>query len=164
MSPFMGSHQNKLDGKGRVSIPAPFRALLRRYAGSAGDDAACRMVLRRSHQLPCVEAWPEAVFAYLLRQLDRIPMFSRAYDAMGTAMFAEVMAVETDREGRIALPDPMAAHAGIVGPAGVVQFVGFGRHFRLWHPDAWAAEQQRAREFAASEQLTVMLDGFEVPA
>jgi MraZ protein len=161
MPPFMGSHQNKLDGKGRVSIPAPFRALLRRYAGASGEEAACRMVLRRSHQLACVEAWPEAVFSHLLRQLDRVPMWSRGYDAMATAMFAEVTAVETDREGRIALPEPMASHAGI---AGAVQFVGFGRHFRLWHPDAWAIEQQRARDFAATEQLTVMLDGFEVPA
>ena len=159
----MGSHQNKLDGKGRVSIPAPFRALLRRYAGSLGDDAACRMVLRRSHQLPCVEAWPEAVFSHLLRQLDRMPMFSRAYDAMATAMFSDGAPVDTDREGRIALPEHMAAHAKIAlnGP---VQFVGFGRHFRLWHPDAWAVEQRSACDFAASEQLTVMLDGFEAPA
>ncbi len=159
----MGSHQNKLDGKARVSIPAPFRTLLRRYAGTSEDDAVCRMVLRRSHQLPCVEAWPEAVYSYLLRQLDRVPMFSRAYDALATAMFSEVTAVETDREGRIALPEPMASHAALAinGP---VQFIGFGRHFRLWHPDAWQAEQRRSSDFAATEQLTVMLDGFEAPA
>ncbi len=158
MSPFMGSHQNKLDGKGRVSVPASFRAVLRRYAGAADEDALCRMVLRKSHQLPCIEAWPEAVFAHLGAQLDRIPLFSPAYDAMAAAIFAEVTAAETDREGRIVLPESMASHANI---AGTVQFIGFGRHFRLWQPDAWAAEQARARDYAATQGLTLMLADFD---
>lgn len=156
----MGSHQNKVDGKGRVSIPAPFRAALRRYAGAREEDAPCRMVLRPSHLLSCVEAWPELLFDRLAEDLDRRPLFSEEYDDLAATIFSEVVAVETDREGRIVLPESLASHAHIDG---VVQFVGFGRHFRLWHPPAWDAQRSENLARARSNGLTAMLNGLEAP-
>ena len=64
---FLGTHQNRLDAKGRVSVPAAFRAALK-----AGNEAnGTHLVLRPSHQHPCIEAWPAAVFEALAEPLNR---------------------------------------------------------------------------------------------
>lgn len=151
----MGSFQNKVDGKGRVSIPASFRAALRRFAPTREDDAPARMILRPSHLLPCIEAWPEPVFERLAADLDRRALFSDEYDDFAAIVFSGVQGAETDREGRIVLPDGLAAHAHI---AGIVQFVGFGRHFRIWEPEAWKAQEIRNLARARQSNLTVTLN------
>lgn len=153
----MGSHQNKLDAKGRVSIPAPFRAVLRRYAGVAEEDAVCRMVLRPSHHLSCVEAWPEAIFDRLGAELDRRPVFSEEYDDLAATIFSDVVAVETDREGRVVLPEPLGERAKLDG---VVQFVGLGRHFQMWNPTAWAIRHAEGLGRARAGRLAELLVDF----
>src|SRR5262245_60437006 len=76
MVQFLGTHQNKLDAKGRVSVPAPFRAALR----ARGENNGTHLVLRPSHQHPCIEAWPAAEFAALSEPLNRLDIFSQAHD------------------------------------------------------------------------------------
>ena len=61
MTHFLGTHQNRLDAKGRVSVPAPFRAALRRRWRHRNGNGT-HLVLRPSHQHPCIEAWPAAEF------------------------------------------------------------------------------------------------------
>ena len=73
MSQFLGTHTNRLDAKGRVSIPAPFRAALRPAAEGAP------LVLRPSHKHPCVEGWPAAAFQALAAPLDELDMFGEAH-------------------------------------------------------------------------------------
>jgi MraZ protein len=135
MSPFLGTHQNRLDVKGRVSVPAPFRAAVKDADGSTA------LILRPSHKHPCIEAWPAPVFHALAAPLQNLDLFSEAHDDMAAALYADAYPVEADKEGRVMLPAELVAHAGL-GDA--VTFVGLGNVFQIWEPAAAAAFKQAA--------------------
>lgn len=148
MGQFMGTHQGKLDAKGRVSIPAPFRTVLR--AGAA--EGPVGIVLRPSHTLACVEGWSPAVFEQLSAPLQRIPLFSEDHEDLSVALFGDAHPVESDREGRIVLPDWLATHAGVTD---AVVFMGQGAYFAIWEPQAAARRRAEARARALARGLTL---------
>lgn len=153
MGHFLGTHRNRLDAKGRVSVPAPFRAALRALDAAAGAQAASgSLVLRPSHKHACIEAWPGAVFEALAQPLDRLDLFSEAHDDLASVLYAEATPVEGDREGRIVLPEPLARHAGLRDE---VVFMGLGRIFQIWSPEAAEARRSEARARAAARGLTL---------
>jgi len=138
MTHFLGTHRNRLDAKGRVSIPAPFRALLRPDGTSTAP-----LILRASHTHPCIEGWPPAAFQTLARPLDELPTFSAAHDDLATAIYADAWPVEADKDGRIVLPDELVSHAGL---GDTVEFLGKGSIFEIWEPEAGARRRAEARE------------------
>lgn len=148
MSHFLGTHLNRLDAKGRVSVPAPFRASLR--AGS--DSATSSLILRPSHKYACIEAWPVPVFEALAGSLDRLDMFSDEHDDLAAALYADAYPVDADKEGRIVLPELLAAHAGLQD---AVMFMGAGRTFQVWEPAAGQQHQAGVRERARVRGLTL---------
>jgi MraZ protein len=151
MTQFMGTHQNRLDAKGRVSVPAPFRAVLRAQGNGNGEGTAS-LVLRPSHKHPCIEAWPAAAFQALAAPLDRLDLFSEEHDDLAASLYADAYQVETDREGRIVLPEPLVAHAGV---SESVVFMGLGRIFHIWEPQAAERFRREARERAREHRLTL---------
>ena len=163
MTPFMGSHQNRLDAKGRVSVPAPFRAVLKSrpdghapatsHTGANGNGTnGTHLVLRPSHQHPCIEAWPAADFDALAAPLNQLALFSEAQDDLALSLYADAFAAETDREGRIVLPDDLVAFAGLTDQ---VTFLGAGRIFQIWEPEAAKRRRTEARERARSSGFTL---------
>ncbi len=151
----MGTHQNRLDAKGRVSVPAPFRAALRALGngnGNGNGEASASLVLRPSHKHACIEAWPAAAFHDLAAPLQRLDVFSEAHDDLAAALYADAFPVETDREGRIVLPEHLAAHAGL---SDSVVFMGLGRIFQIWEPQAAERRRREARERAREHRLTL---------
>ena len=151
MTHFLGTHQNRLDLKGRVSVPAPFRAALR-LAGGTEAAGAAPLVLRRAHQHPCIEAWPAAEFHALAAPLQRLDLFSEDHDDLASALYADAFPVEPDKEGRIVLPDTLIAHAGLTE---AVVFMGLGRIFQIWEPQAAERRRAEARERARVRGLTL---------
>jgi MraZ protein len=139
VSQFLGTHQNRLDAKGRVSVPASFRAALR------GPDGSAALILRPSHKHRCIEAWPAPVFNALATPLQNLDLFSDAHDDMAAALYADAYSIEPDKEGRVMLPETLVAHAGLTES---VSFMGLGRIFQIWEPAA--AAQFRA---AGAERL-----------
>jgi len=137
---FMGTHMNKLDAKKRVSIPAQFRAVLR---GDTDNGAA--LVLRPSHHYPCIEGWPQTVFDRLAKPLDPLDLFRGEHDDMAAALYADACPVESDKEGRIVLPDNLVAHAALTDMVG---FFGYGQYFQIWEPEAGQRRVREAREIA----------------
>ena len=151
MTHFLGTHQNKLDAKGRVSIPAPFRQGLRVLDGS--DPAAgVSMILRPSHTLPCIEAWPTTRFNEMLARLDGLDEYSEDYLIMATSLGGGALPHDSDKEGRIALADGLRDHAGIKEN---VAFMGIGKIFQIWEPAAAAKRYADASAAAAARKLSV---------
>lgn len=146
MTHFLGTHYNRLDAKGRVSIPAAFRTHLR------GESGVASAILRPSHKYPCVEAWPEAVFESLATPLDRLDMFSEDQDDLITALYADATRVEADKEGRIVLPESLVQYAGLTE---TVVFMGVGRTFQIWEPAGAERRVAQARGAARSRGLTI---------
>ena len=143
MSQFLGTHQNRLDAKGRVSIPAPFRSALRAMQTPAPESPS--LVLRPSHAHDCVEVWPTSVFHALEASLSRFDLLSAPHDDMAMALYGDAFPVEADKEGRIVLPDDLKAHAKLTD---TVTFIGLGRTFQIWHPEAARQRRAQAREWA----------------
>jgi len=143
MSQFLGTHQNRLDAKGRVSIPAPFRNALRAMQTPAPESPS--LVLRPSHAHDCVEVWPTSVFHALEASLGRFDLLSAPHDDMAMALYGDAFPVEADKEGRIVLPDDLKAHAKLTD---TVTFIGLGRTFQIWHPEAARQRRAQAREWA----------------
>jgi MraZ protein len=139
MTQFLGTHRNRLDAKGRVSVPAPFRAAMKAHADKAGDPQAGTIVLRPSHKHACVEVWPQPEFEALAAPLSGVDLFSDAHDDLATALYADAFPAEADKDGRILLPGELIAHANLTD---AVVFMGAGRIFQMWEPEA--AERHRA--------------------
>ena len=147
MSQFLGTHLNRLDSKGRVSVPAQFRTVLR-----AAEDPS--IVLRPSHRHPCIEGWPAAIFAELEAPLETLDLFSESHDDMQATLYSDAYPVEPDKEGRIVVPDHLKQHAGLTD---AVAFMGAGRIFMIWEPDAGARYKTEAR--ARTDALRMTLPG-----
>ncbi len=123
MALFLSTHVNKVDKKGRVSVPAQFRSAV---VGQSFPG----IVAFRSFSLQVIDA----------AGIERMEKYSEELDALaeGTARFEEVRAMLADArqlafdgEGRVVLPDDLAAFANIQDEAA---FVGQGRHFYICEP------------------------------
>ncbi len=127
MDQFLGSHVNRLDAKGRISIPAPFRAVLK----STQDTAS--VVLRRSHLHDCIDVWPMAMLEQSKARLAQMDMLDPAYDDIAARLFGDSMPAEPDKEGRIVIPQRYLKHANITE---AVTLTGRGTYFQIWEPEA----------------------------
>jgi MraZ protein len=150
MSQFLGTHQNRLDAKSRVSIPAPFRNALRAMPAPPTPETPS-LVLRPSHAHECVEVWPTSVFHALEASLNRYDPLSESHDDLAIALYGDAFPVEADKEGRIVLPEDLKAHAKLTD---TVTFIGLGRTFQIWHPEAARARRTQARAWARTNGMT----------
>jgi MraZ protein len=137
MGLFLGTHINKVDRKGRVSVPSPFRAVL-------ADQASHGIFLYRSLAHDGViegsgMAFLDQIAAASSTQLD---VFSQEQEDIAAAISGDSVQLTWDTEGRVVLPQHLLDHGGITDQ---VAFVGLFGRFQLWHPDAYAAHSQQVR-------------------
>jgi MraZ protein len=145
MSQFFGNHQNRLDAKRRVSVPAAFRAVLK------SDLETIQLILRPSHahDWRCVEAWTKPAYAVWEQKLEQYEHFSLEREALATVIYTGAVTVETDKEGRIMIPEELAEFADLKAN-GPVTFMGRGPIFHIWEPQAGAAFIAAMRAQAAA--------------
>ena len=141
MDRFVSTFTNKIDAKGRVSIPAPFRAVLDRdaYSQGAGHGIYCYPSL----DAPALDAGGERLAQKIDRLLAGLPDYSDERDELSVALYGDVHVLAIDGDGRIVLPEALRAHADI---SGQVTFVGLGDKFQLWQPERFAERRERARQ------------------
>ena len=130
MSLFLSSYENRLDSKGRISVPAAFRA-------SAMDEKFAGVVLYRSFTDPCIEGCLMSRMEKFATAADKNNIFDNEMDDLSAMLFADARPLAFDVTGRIVIPADMLAHAGIRDTA---VFVGRGNSFQIWAPDAFHAK------------------------
>ena len=91
-----------------------------------------------------------AEFEALAEPLNRLNMFSQAHDDLAASLYSDAFPVEADKEGRIVLPDSLVAYAGL---GETVVFMGLGRIFQIWEPEAAERRRTEARERARDPWL-----------
>jgi len=135
MDRFVSSFTNRLDAKGRVSIPASFRAVMAR-------DGFEGLYVHPSLEAQALDAGGNG----LLREIDALiatlPPFSDERDHFSTALYGISEVLKVDPEGRVGLTDTLKAHAGITD---AVTFVGLGHKFQVWEPSAFQRHLDEAR-------------------
>jgi MraZ protein len=126
VQPFVSTVVNKLDAKGRVSVPAPFRQIL-------AQQNLKGFYCFPSFVAPALEAFGETLLSDFQERLGNVdPLFSEDYDAQAQAVVGETQLLNFDDEGRVRLPDELIAHAGI---GERVLFVGMVKKFQIWDPE-----------------------------
>ena len=136
MGVFLSTYVNKVDKKGRVSVPAAFRTAL-------GDLQTHGIVALPSPKYPCIDAYSVAKLEEFSRSIESLDLYSDDADDLALTMFGEAQQLTFDGEGRVMLPPSLAQHAGITEQAA---FVGLGTSFQIWSPDGVRARIEEARE------------------
>lgn len=145
MGLFLSTITNKIDKKGRVSVPASFRAVLGRKSGAG-------FVIFPSFRHAALEGCGLDRMESLSSRVEGLDLFSENQDDLASLLFASAEELTPDPEGRITLSERLLAHAGIKE---TVSFVGKGATFQVWNPEAFQAHQAAALQRAKKAGLTL---------
>ncbi len=137
MDRFVSTYTNKLDAKGRVSVPADFRAVLERDAYQGG--IYCYPTLDH----PALDAGGARLAGKIDALLEGLDPYSDERDELSVALYGDVQVLKIDGDGRIVLPEALRIHARI---ATLVTFVGLGEKFQMWEPTEFEQFRARARD------------------
>lgn len=147
MARFAGTYVNKVDKKGRVSVPAPFRATLEALGAPLVN-------VKPTPDRRALDGVTEAYMDEVQRRLDAMDLYSPEREALEIREFSETLQLQMDPEGRIILPRHLLDMAGI---GETVAFMGMGSRFQIWEPAALKAHQDA--RLAASRDLTLARAG-----
>jgi len=136
MDRFVSTYTNKIDAKGRVSIPASFRAVLER------DGYAGGIYCYPSLDAEALDAGGERLAQKIDGLLAGLPDYSDERDELSVALYGDVQILTIDGDGRIVLPEGLRRHAGLQG---AVTFVGLGDKFQMWEPGRFEQRRGAAR-------------------
>jgi len=146
---FLSTFVNKVDRKGRVSVPAPFRAAL-------SNETYQGIIAYPSLTDAAIDGFGRSTLEELNRRRMERTLddgdFERALlggDSLIDTIMAMAHELPFDGEGRIVLPSGLAGAAGITDRAA---FVGRGTKFQIWAPESFERHQQTALT-AARERL-----------
>ncbi|MBX9804375.1 MAG: division/cell wall cluster transcriptional repressor MraZ [Alphaproteobacteria bacterium] len=144
MALFLSTFVNKIDKKGRVSVPASFRTSLSSSQSSPiNEPSFSGIVVFRSLKHPALEGCSVDRMQRLSNSIDRLDMFSEAQDDLVSAIFADSHLLSFDSEGRVSIPEEFLKFAGLKDQ---VAFVGRGATFQLWSPEVFDRVQKDARD------------------
>ena len=121
---FLSTYENKLDKKGRVSVPASFRS----HLSNMGYNG---VVCYPSFNNQCIEAWPQDRIEKISNAIDSLNPFEEMKDYFSTSILSESLNLQFDSEGRILLSSKLLNHAKIKNS---ILFVGQGKTFQIWEP------------------------------
>ena len=135
---FLSSYENKLDKKGRVSVPASYRS----YLSSLGYNG---VICYPSFNHQSIEAWPQDRIEKISNTIDSLSPFEQKRDYFATSILSESINLQFDSEGRISLTTKLLKHAKIKNS---MLFVGQGKTFQIWEPTAFEKFKVNAKKKA----------------
>jgi MraZ protein len=121
---FLGRFGHNLDAKGRLAIPAKFRAAL------AGGLVVTRGIDR------CLAVYPMAAWEALAGRVSALSISDPDARQLRRMVFAEATDEALDAQGRVVLPPDLRRYAGIEREAVVV---GMNTYIEIWDPARWEA-------------------------
>ena len=133
---FLSTYENKLDKKGRVSVPASFRS----YLSNLGYNG---IVCYPSFNNQSIEAWPQDRIEKISSAIDSLNPFEEKRDFFATSILAESINLQFDSEGRILITEKLLKHAKIKNS---MMFVGQGKTFQIWEPTTFEKFRGTARK------------------
>ncbi len=145
MELFLSTYVNKVDRKGRVSVPATFRSTL------ATHRHPNMIIAFPSVRLPTIECTGSDRMEEMQERIETLEQFSEEYENL-TQLFADAIPLTIDGDGRVILPDTLKEHGHIGGD---VAFVGLGSMFQLWDPARYEEHSAAVRERARRQGTTL---------
>ncbi len=135
---FLSSFENKIDKKGRVSVPANFRS----HLNSLGYNG---FISYPSFNHNALEACTQDRIEKLSNAIDSLNPFEEKRDYFATSVLSESENLQFDTEGRVSISEKLLDHAKIKSN---VLFVGLGKTFQIWDPNNFHKFKAFARKKA----------------
>lgn len=161
---FRGESTHRVDGKGRVSIPASFRRVLEEGDPDWKEGLPPQLVIvyGRAKKKKCLECFTMKGMEEIDRKIARMPRFSKTRDAFHRVFHTQSLVATVDDTGRIVLSQRLREMIGITGEA---VFAGMGESFQIWEEGAYQADQDELMEAIEEEigeegDLLALLDAF----
>lgn len=119
---FLGTHQPRMDDKGRLFLPAKFR-----------DAFAAGLVITRG-QDRCLFVYPQAEFQRIYHQLAQSLVATRATRDFQRLLLSGASDEVPDKQGRVTVPPPLRDYAGLTRDCVVI---GAGARIEVWDSRSW---------------------------
>ncbi len=142
---FLSSYENKIDKKGRVSVPANFRS----YLNSLGYSG---FVTYPSFSSTSLEACSQERIEKISNAIDSLNPFEEKRDFFATSILSESNSLQFDPEGRVQIPENLLNHAKIKDN---ILFVGLGKTFQMWSPKIFETFKRVARKKALQNRSSL---------
>ena len=131
---FLSTYENKIDKKGRVSVPASYRS----HLSNLGYNG---IVCFPSFNNQSIEAWSQDRIEKISNAIDTLNPFDEKKDYFATSILSESVNLQFDSEGRVSLTTKLLKHAKIKNS---MLFVGQGKTFQIWEPTSFEKFRVRA--------------------
>lgn len=145
---FLSTYRNKIDKKGRVSIPAQFRTVL------AAQESPYVVAYPSPINL-CVEACGLPRIMKFNQRVEKFEPYSPERDAFAAMLFGDSVQLSADSEGRVTLPPQLIEFAGLREE---VTIVGKGETFELWSPAAFEKYIEHVRKIVRENRAQLKGD------
>ena len=145
---FLSSYENKIDKKGRVSVPATFRS----HLISMGYNG---FITYPSFNYAALEACSQERAETLSNTIDSLNPFEEKRDYFATSVLSESESLQFDTEGRVSISEKLLKHAKIKN---YVLFVGLGKTFQIWEPKNFEKFRTFARKKAFQNRSNLKWD------
>ena len=132
MTVFLSSYTNTVDKKGRVSVPASFRAEVVGHSRQV-------VVVYAAPKEGFLYAWGYDDFVQFADRIKKLPPMSKERQRLSRTILAAARPLAFDADGRVLIPENLLKIAGISGKA---MFAGQGEYFTIWDPERYADMQQ----------------------
>ena len=142
---FTGEYTHTMDEKGRISVPADMRDVLRRKYEE-------RLVLTKSLHGKCLWGFPEPEWEKLAEAIAASGLAKRQLHSLKRFLFPAARTCALDRAGRILVPGALRTFAAISDAA---TFVSVGKYLEIWQPDNWLGVSE---ELAGDDSVDAVLD------
>jgi MraZ protein len=121
---FLGTHQPRLDEKGRLILPAKYR-----------DELAGGMVITKGQER-CLYVFPAAEFAAITERTAAVPVTSKASRDYLRVLYAGASDETADKQGRVMIPAGLRTYAGLDRD---VVVIGANTRLEIWDRATWEA-------------------------
>ena len=145
---FLSSYENRLDKKGRVSVPASFRS----HLSSLGYNG---FIAYPSFNHSALEACSQDRIEKLSNSIESLNPFEEKRDYFATSVLSESVNLQFDTEGRILISEKLLDHAKIKNN---ILFVGLGKTFQIWEPKIFEKFKVVARKKAFQNRSNLKWD------
>ena len=135
---FLSTFENRLDKKGRVSVPASFRS----YLSNLGYNG---VICYPSFNNQAIEVWSQDRVEKISNSIESLSPFEEKRDFFATSILSESVNLQFYNEGRISLTPKLLKHAKIKNS---MLFVGQGKTFQIWEPTIFEKFKVTARKKA----------------
>ena len=135
MELFVSTFINKIDKKGRVSLPSIFRNAL-------PSEHRNEIILNKSLINNTIEGLSVLRVKEIASRIDNLDFFSDEHDDFSTSIFSEMVPTNLDKEGRFLIPEYLKKFANIKDE---VSFIGQGFYFQIVNPKTAIELQNKSR-------------------